>query len=137
MILRPLIDPAFWFDLTPVRMTPVFETLFFVLFATLLIAGSVIRIYVRNRNLERYVAQAWRRAAKIASVSGVLGFVILFFAFEEVQFFGSRFWFLAWFVGVAIAVALTVRFVKRDVPVLRVREQSRADVNKYLPRRTR
>lgn len=137
MNLRPLIDPGFWFDLTPVRMVPVFEASFFVLFAALVIGGAVIRIYLRNRPQEKYVAILWRRIAKIASISGVLGFVILFFAFEEVQVFGSRFWFLVWAVGVTYAAVSLARFMKHQVPQLRLREQSRAEVNKYLPRRSR
>lgn len=137
MDLSPIIDPGFWFDLTPVRMSPTFEAMLFVLFALLIIAGAVMRIYVRNRSLEKYVAQTILRFAKIASVGGVTGFVLLFFAFEEIQFFGSRFWMLVWLIGVAIAVGFVVKFMRETAPMLRAREQSRAEVNKYLPRRSR
>jgi len=137
MDLRPVIDLGFWFDLTPVRMSQAFEASFFVLFSLLIIAGAVLRIYVRNRELEKYLAQALLRFARIASISGLVGFVLLFFAFEEIQFFGSRFWMLAWFIGVAVAVGLVVKFMRDVAPMFRAREQSRAEVNKYLPRRKR
>lgn len=137
MDLSPIIDPGFWFDLTPVRMSPAFETVLFVLFALFVIAGAVMRIYVRSRVLEKYVAQAVLRFAKIATVSGVTGFILLFFAFEEIQFFGSRFWILVWLIGVAVAVGFVVKFMRQVAPLLRDREKSRAEVNKYLPRRSR
>lgn len=137
MDLRPVISLGFWFDLTPVRMSPVFEASFFVLFALLIIAGAAIRIYVRSRSLEKYVALAYRRVAKIATASGLVGFALLFFAFEEIQFFGSRFWMLLWVVGVIIAGLFVVKFMREEAPLLRAREQNRADVNKYLPRRNR
>lgn len=137
MDLRPVLDPGFWFDLTPVRMSPAFEATFFVVFALLIIAGAVLRIYLRSRSFEKYTALALRRVAKIATVSGLVGFVLLFFAFEEVQFFGARFWMLVWIAGVIASVLLVVKFMRDVAPMLRSREQNRADVNKYLPRRNR
>lgn len=132
-----MLSLGFWFDLTPVRMSPVFEASFFVLFALLIIAGAAIRIYVRSQSLEKYSALAYRRVAQIATVSGLVGFVLLFFAFEEVQFFGSRFWMPLWFLGIAVAGFFVARFVREEAPLRRAREQSRAEVNKYLPRRSR
>ncbi len=135
--LLPLISWQFWFDLTPTRMAAGFEAAFFGLFALLIVAGSVMRMVVRNAQWEKYRAEVAARIASVASYAGIVGLVWFFLTFEEIQFFGSRFWFLAWIVGVIIAIVRIIRFTKRDVPVLKHREQSRAEVNKYLPRRGR
>jgi hypothetical protein len=135
--LSPLIDWHFWFDLTPTRMTATFEALFFGLFALCIFAGAVLRMYVRNAKFDKYKATIVRRVAAIATWSGVIGLVWFFFTFEEIQFFGSRFWFLVWIAGVIVAVVQLVRYTKNEVPELQHREQSRAEVNKYLPRRAR
>ncbi len=135
--LSPLFTWQFWFDLTPTRMAASFEAGFFGLFVLLLVGGAILRMYVRNGKLDKYRGTVLRRVAGIASSAGIVGLVWFFFTFEEIQFFGARFWFLIWIIGVVIAIVQLVRFVKKDVPVLQHREQSRADVNKYLPRRAR
>ncbi|MFA6018412.1 MAG: hypothetical protein WCT28_04200 [Patescibacteria group bacterium] len=133
----PLVDWHFWLDLTPTRLASTFEAMFFAVFALSIIAGAVIRMMIRNGSYDRYRAEMLKRIAGICSTTGVVGLIWFFLTFEEIQFFGARFWFLVIFVGALIAVLRLIRFVKREVPVLQHREQSRADVNKYLPRRSR
>lgn len=133
----PLIDWSFWFDLTPIRMAPAFEAMFFGLFALAVIAGSIVRMVVRNGSYEKYRGEFLKRIANICSYTGLVGLIWFFLTFEEIQFFGSRFWFLVILIGAAFAVFRVIRFAKKDVPVFQHREQSRADVNKYLPRRSR
>lgn len=135
--LSPLWNLSFWFDLTPTRMAAAFEAGFFGFFALIIVAGSVIRMMIRNGKYDRYQAITLKKIATLCSLSGVIGLVWFFLSFEEIQFFGSRFWFLIWIVGVLVAVFSIVRYVKNDVPALQHREQSRADVNKYLPKRSR
>jgi magnesium-transporting ATPase (P-type) len=135
--LSPLIDWQFWFDLTPIRMASTFEGMFFGLFALFIIAGAVIRMVTRNRSYEKYRAEMLKRVAGIFTTTGIVGLVWFFFTFEEIQFFGARFWFLVIIVGVVVALVRLARFTKREVPVLQHREQSRSEVNKYLPRRSR
>lgn len=135
--LFPLIDWHFWFDLTPTRMASTFEAGFFAIFAFMIIAGAVVRMVVRNASYDKYRGQFLKRIAGIATSTGIVGLVWFFLTFEEIQFFGSRFWFLVILIGAVISVIRVLRFAKKDVPVLQHREQSRADVNKYLPRRSR
>lgn len=136
MDLRPLVQPSFWFDLTPVSLAPFFERLFFVVFALLIIGGATLRIIGKNNTMDKYQRILVQKAARIAMSFGVVGFVIYFFTFEEIQFFGARFWFLLWFIGLVIAVVRLVRYYKKEVPLLRHRDQSRVEANKYLPRRS-
>lgn len=118
-------------------MAAAFEAGFFAFFALAIIAGSVIRMMIRNGKYDRYRAIMLKKIATLCSTSGVVGMVWFFLTFEEIQFFGSRFWFLIWVVAVLAGVVSIVRYVKKEVPALQHREQSRADVNKYLPKRSR
>lgn len=135
--LSPLFDWHFWFDLTPTRMSPMFESGFFFLFVLALAAGAVLRMMVRNGKYDKYKAIVFKKIAALCSWSGIAGMIWFFFTFEEVQFFGSRFWILIGFVCIAIAKFSIWRYVKKEVPLLKHREQSRSEVNKYLPRRKR
>jgi len=133
--LRPVFSPSFWFDLTPTAMSPLFDKLFFILFALLVIAASAARMVANNKLEDKYHKIIALRAANIALITGVLGLVLYFFTYEEIQFFGARFWFLILLIGVIVAVVRLVRYAKKVVPVKRKNEQSKAEVNKYLPRR--
>lgn len=137
MNLPPILRPSFWFDLTPVAMSPVFERVFFVFFALFVVAGAAMRIATRSTPREKYEVAVRMRAANIAFVYGLVGFVIYFLTFEEIQFFGARFWYLVWAAALVVSVVRLVRWWKKEVPLLRKAEQSKAEANKYLPRSNR
>lgn len=130
-----IFSPSFWFDLTPTALSPLFAQIFFVLFALLVLAGAVVRIIAKNNTADKYQRIVTERCGRIAFVGGMLGFIVYFFTFEEIQFFGARFWFLVWGIAVLAACVRVWMYAKKTVPQLRLRDQSRADTNKYLPRR--
>lgn len=132
-----IIDPGFWFDLTPVRMGSLFTGGFFVLFAGLIIAGSVARITKRNAEIDKPMKRLLENAAGKATTWGTLGLLWLFLSFEEISFFGSRFWFLFWAAGCGYAVYKLYIHAKKEVPEERLRRAMNSSQNKYLPRRAR
>lgn len=136
MDFRPLFTSDFWFDMTPTAMGPAFERITFVIFALFILAGAVLRIQARKDGRDKYDRLLFHKAATNSIVLGIFGLVIYFFTYEEISFFGSRFWYLIWLIALVWCVVRFVRFMKREVPVLRQRDASRADANKYLPRRS-
>ncbi len=118
-------------------MSALWEALFFAFFALVLLGGSVLRMMARNGKNDRYRGVVLKKSAALCSWFGAAGLVWFFFTFEEIQFFGSRFWLLLWILALVLGMLAIVRYVKKDVPALQHREQSRADVNKYLPKRSR
>lgn len=137
MDLRPIFRPSFWFDMTPVAMGPFFERFFFVFFALFIIAGAATRIVLKNKEHDKYERIVLERLARLLLTYGSTGYIIYFFTFEEVQFFGSRFWYLVWAIALVVSAVRLVRYVKKEVPLLRHRDQSRVEANKYMPRSNR
>jgi amino acid transporter len=133
-IMENLFSLAYWFDLTPVRMSSTFEIGFFIVFSLMIVAGLALRI-VRKSKTDKYERITLERATNIAFVTGLLGLLWLFLTFEEISIFGARFWFLILAIGLVIAVVRLARYRQITVPQLRMLEQSKAEVNKYLPRR--
>ncbi len=133
--LRPIFQPSFWFDVTPHALSPGFSRAFFAVFALFVIAGSAGRIVARTKLRDKYERIIAMRAANMTFAFGLLGFVIYFFTFEEIQFFGARFWFLIWLVALVIMIVRLVKYATKEVPLLRQRDMSRVESNKYLPRR--
>lgn len=136
MSLSQLLKFSYWFDLTPVRMSPGIEIFFFVLFAVMIISGSIFRIMRKNRS-DKFDRAILTRAANIVTIHGVLGLFWLFFSFQEISHFGMRLWFLVGSATFLYSVARLVYYAKYKVPALRANEQSKAEANKYLPRSTR
>ncbi len=133
----PLLRLDFWFALVPDFMSPFFQTSFFLLFALLLLFGAVLRIVSRQKKYDVYTRNTFVKVGTMLLTMGALGFLWLFFSLEGVYFLGARFWFLVWVVGFVAWIVSIRRYVVRDVPALKARQQSRAEANKYLPRRSR
>ena len=127
---------SYWFDVSAVRMSPGMEILFFVLFALMIIAGSVFRIMRKSRT-DKFDRQILARASSLTTVFGLIGLAWLFFTFEEIPDFGMRFWFVLGAVFFIYFLGRIFYYAKYKVPKLRLQEQSKAEANKYLPRSAR
>ncbi len=132
-----IIDPLFWFDMTPVRMGSGFTTTFFVVFAALIISAAAARIAKRNAGVDKPMKRFLENVAGKATTWGILGYVWLFFSFEEISFFGSRFWFLLWALGAGYAAYKLHIHWHKEMPEERLRRTVSVSQNKYLPRRAR
>jgi len=132
--MENLFDLGNWLDLTPVRMSSTFEVGFFILFSLMIVAGLAFRI-VRKTRQDKFDRITLERATAIALSVGLLGLLWLFLSFEEISIFGARFWFLILVFIFTFSVVRLIRYRKIKVPQLRMLEQSKAEANKYLPRR--
>ncbi|MDA0208510.1 MAG: hypothetical protein O3B64_03885 [bacterium] len=135
---RPLLNLNFWFDLKPSALTTTASTAFFVFFVGLVLTGLIIRILARKRKkADRYLGRIYLRSGAMVTIMGLLGLFWFFLADQQIYLFGAKFWLLIWvIVGVIWKISI-YRYVKNVVPEKRKIEQSKADVNKYLPRKKR
>lgn len=133
--LKPIFDPSFWFDLTPVALSPVFEKGFFLFFAGMILFGAVARIVAKNKKGDRYLVQTYRKIAVMLITMGFAGLVFFFFTYEELYIFGARFWFLFWAIGLIAWAVSIVRFVKVKVPQAKEDSAMKSAFNKYIPRK--
>jgi hypothetical protein len=130
--MNPLLTTAFWFDPTPIRLMPVFEKTFFVLFALLLITATLLRILGKNSKDKTKVLFLHRWA--VASFwMGLWGFFWLFCTFEEVQFFGMRFWMALWVIVAGIIAGGILWYSRAERRRAAASPSSHAP-NPYLPR---
>jgi hypothetical protein len=132
--MENILSLGYWFDLTPVRMSAGFEIGFFVAFSLLIVAGLAFRI-VRKTTKDKFERIVLERATAMCLWTGALGLLWLFLAFEEISIFGARFWFLIIALILVVSLVRLYRFRKFQIPQQRMLEQSKAEANKYLPRR--
>ncbi len=102
----------------------------------MILGGLLLRI-VKKTKENKYEREVFGRLARLCLTVGVVGLVWSFFSFEEIQIFGSRFWLLLIVIWVVSWLISIYRYWTIEVPDMRVREQSKAEANQYLPRRAR
>lgn len=134
-MLNNLLSLSFWFDLQPPVLSPTFERGFFILFAGMIIIGSIARIVARKKDVDRFVARGYKRIAQMIVVMGFVGLIWYFFSYELVYFLGARFWFLVWAIGLCYWVFRLYQYFKHELPALQETVKNREEGNKYLPRK--
>jgi hypothetical protein len=126
------LTPSFWFSLQAVSIVAGAGRILLFLFLAMVLSGVTARIRARGI-ADRFAKTVWRRAARLLVAMGLLGLVFAFFGYEDVQFLGARFWYLAWFAVTALWAASIARYALRVAPVERLSDAERRARDKYLP----
>lgn len=125
---------SYWFDRTPESMEFVTLRLFFFLFLFLFLLGIVLRIQAKHRAKDRSQKKLFRSFSSVCFTASLLGFILLFFRYEETPFFGARFWFLLWVLMIILWVGFLLRYFFRIVPEKQKRLFEQRQREKYLPK---
>ncbi|MBI4256771.1 hypothetical protein HY626_01800 [Candidatus Uhrbacteria bacterium] len=132
--MSSFIQPTYWLTLQPPEVGGFLGSIVFGFFILFLILGITGRIVVDRRGDDRYRREIGSRISGLLITMGLLGIILFFFSFEEIQLFGARFWYLVWTIAVFVWTFFIVRFVRRDIPEKRAREIALREQGKYLPR---
>lgn len=132
-----LFQPTYWLTLQPPEVSGLIGNIAFGVFVAFFLFGIIGRIVVDRRGDDRYKKEIGNRISNLLITMGILGVILYFFSFEEVQLFGARFWYPLWIIVTLVWVFFLVRFVHRDVPAKRAREESLRAQGKYLPHQHR
>lgn len=135
--MNTIFSLDFWFRLQPMTMTPIFTRFFFVLFAAFVIFGAIATMVARRKIDDRLLIKAYKKIASMFYTMGWLGLFILFFSYQEIYFFGARFWYLVWLAGFIYWTYTIIQYIKVQIPQIREEQMNRSEINKYLPRRSR
>ncbi len=135
--MSSLLQPMYWLTLQPPEVGGLLGSIVFGFFVAIFILGIIGRMVVDRKGSARYKKEIGNRISTLLVVMGLLGVLLYFFSFEEIQLFGARFWYPVWIVVTAVWVFFLVRYVKRDVPAKRAREQHLREQGKYLPHQHR
>ncbi|PJA45094.1 hypothetical protein CO174_04635 [Candidatus Uhrbacteria bacterium CG_4_9_14_3_um_filter_50_9] len=128
-----LLNPNYWFTIEAPLVTGLMGNVLFGVFALCFLLGIVTRVVASNRTKDLYVQKLGQRAGTLFVTMGLLGVVLFFFSYERIQFFGGRFWYPLWLVGLIVWLLVLVRYARRDIPAMRERDMNRKSVSKYLP----
>lgn len=131
---QAFLYPSYWLNPHPVPLGPTLVGGIFVFFGWFFIAGLAFRIVAHLlRKKDHLKAGICRRLAALLITTALLGFVCLFFAYEQLPLFGMRFWVLLVFIMFIIWLVRIVSYIVREYPVERAAIVEKKNLEKYLP----
>ncbi|MBI4598917.1 hypothetical protein HY734_01825 [Candidatus Uhrbacteria bacterium] len=110
------LRPSFWFNVFPPFFSNGTLRVLFAFFALVLVSGIVL--HMRNKRRKegnRHKREAGARASRALLTMGGIGFLFLFFTYEDIRLLGARFWYLLWVVGAVIWAFFIARQAMRAV----------------------
>lgn len=120
--------------MSPPEVGGLLGTITFILFIAFFIFGIVGRIVADRKGDDRHVRDIGNRISTLLVTMGVIGMILFFFSFEQIDLFGARFWYPTWVVTVLVWTFFIVRYVKRDIPAKKSRSEKLRAHAKYLPK---
>jgi Ca2+/Na+ antiporter len=126
------LDYRYWTNPTPVPLGPTLVGGIFAFFAWFVIIGiasfAVTRTTFRQ---EKLVAGIFRRFSRLFVVTGLLGLLLLFLAYEQIPYLGMRLWLLPLVAYFFIKLGFIVAYIVRDYPRERDEMAERAKLERY------
>ncbi len=127
-----LLDLNFWFALRPTApsdQTTIFLAIGFAVFLALaIVCGAMAKTKKQNPPLIKLL----RKLKKMFSTMGLVGFVVLFFSYEQIYLLGSRFWFLFWFIGLVVWAVFVILYAVKKMPKEKNELEKKQKYLKYL-----
>ena len=132
-----LLNPLYWLTFQSAVVDGLIGKFIFGAFLLCFIFGIVCRIVMVYQSHDRYLKLVGNKVIPFFVMMGILGMVLFFFSFENIQLFGARFWYPVWLIAFVVWAIRIVRFVMRDVPEKRERDLKQHAKSKYIPGRKR
>ena len=129
------LNPISWLSIQPANVETIFGKIIFGVFVLLALFGMVLRLVTIEKTNDRYKKQIGGKISVMCITMGLIGIVLFFFSFENIQLFGGRFWYPIWSLGLIVWIAISVRFIKKEIPTMRERDLKRTNQLKYMPSR--
>lgn len=130
-----LISKNFWLASQPGAMTRPLAVGLLVVFSLCLLTAIILAVVMTRRHQLGPIARLWRRIQSASSTLGIVGFVILFFFWQQVPYLSSRWWLLVWLVGALIWLGFIGRFGFVDLPARTAELERQRRQAQYLPPR--
>ncbi len=132
MNLKNLFYFSYWFS-QPNLTSKSVETLYLVILLALVLAG-IVALIVRRKSVMPAMQNLLSRYASCGITMGLVGLMLFYFRQQHVHFLGWRFWFLLWFVLLAIWLYRLISYHVRRIPLIKAAHEQRVAKEKYLPK---
>lgn len=130
------LDHRYWLNFHPVPLGPSLVSSIFTFFLWFIVVAVALRIVARAiRKKEPPMTELLRRFSTMLATTGFLGWLALFFAYEQLPLFGMRLWFLVVFIVFVVWLVRCVLYAVRDYPAQKKALEEKRRLEKYMPKK--
>ncbi len=129
-----LLDLSFWFAMKSSAPSGRTITIFIIGFAVFFVLAIACGVLAKTKKQNPPMVKLLRKLKKMFSTMAIVGFILLFFSYEQIYFLGSRFWFLIWFLGLVVWVVFIALYAVRKMPREKNELEKKQKFLKYLDR---
>lgn len=121
----------YWFNMNPGALIPWAQKglIFFIL---MLFGLAVYVKYFEVNNILKLPKFALKKLFSFFIANGIIGLVLLFFTYQQITLFSSRFWFIAWVVSMALYLYFLDKKIKSNTDK-KAQYKKEDERKKYIP----
>ena len=131
--MPPIFTPTYWFDTTPEPLAPIALPVIGGLLALTLLAGIAAKVLSKKKSDSLYWSKGGEKMASLCFTMAPIGALLLWFAYEQVQFFGMRAWFVVWVLAAGWWKLRILMYLWRTAPAQAADYAERARIQKWIP----
>ncbi len=128
--MNNLLSLSFWFNLRPPAMLEIFNTLFLVFLALLLILSIIAFYFKKKKSLYK---SFWLKFYDFIASNLIIGLFLFFFSWQEAPFLSARFWLVLWLALMFIWTYFLIKHLKK-IPKRKEEAEKRKNFDKYIPK---
>jgi amino acid transporter len=117
--------------LNPGPLAPLMQNAL-IAFAAALFLAVIGLAYFKRKNRKNAYFSVMGKLSNLALANFIISLFLLFFTFEAIPFFSSRFWFLLWGAGI-LAWAYFIFRHSAAIPQKRLQIEKDREFRKYVP----
>jgi hypothetical protein len=134
----PLLDIRYWLNPRIIPLGPLLVGKFVFFLGWFVLAAVALLVAARLlRKSDKLKSQVVGRFGAVLLQAGLLGYLVLFLAYEQVPILGMRFWALVWLALFIYWTVRAVRFAVKEYPARAERLERLRAFRKYLPNSSR
>ncbi len=125
----------YWLSSFPGPLSQLLATTLLVVFGLCIVLAVVVSILAGRGSLDSVAVRLHRKLQSFFATLGVVGFIILFFFWQQIPYLSSRYWLVIWFIIGLIWLYFIGRFGFIEVPKRRAEIAEEQRRKQYLPER--
>ncbi len=131
--MNNLFSLSFWFRINPGIFTPIYQKILIGIILIFILLSILFWFKKKKRGKNKnFILGVWRKFYDFFTINSFLGLLLLFFCFEKIPFFSSRFWFILWGIEMITWLFFIFKHYK-TIPSKIEKIEAKESYEKYLP----
>lgn len=130
---KAFLSLGYWFNVRPVTMPKSWIVGLCIFFGLFILVGIISS--VMSGKSEAFLAKRLLRLSRLGWITGILGYIWVFFSYEEAVIVGARFWFLLILLMAIIWAGFILNDVRKNLSKERAAQAEKERFEKYLPKK--